>query len=135
MSANECGRAANSHTVAKHSPTIQSMGAIAAPMKRLLASLAITAFAAWPLVHAQGFGSSFDASQARDAVRSGKTVSLKRINNDLLSRYGGEMLSADLFSLPGGKSEYRIMWLTVDGRRMALVVDGQNGRVISEREG
>ncbi|MEM7766436.1 MAG: PepSY domain-containing protein [Pseudomonadota bacterium] len=88
-----------------------------------------------PAVSAQGYGSSFDAGEAREAVKDGRTVPLARIRQQLQGRYGGSMTDANLYSRGNGKSEYTIKWIDRDGRRMIIVVDAQSGRVIRENRG
>lgn len=82
-------------------------------------------------VSAQGWGNSFTPGEARDARRKGDIVPLSRIFQQLKSRYGGYQLDAELFSRPGGGSDYRIVWMTRDGRRMRFIVDAQTGRILS----
>jgi len=84
---------------------------------------------------AQGLGSSFDADQAREAVKTGRTVPLARIQQDLRKRYGGSMMDADLYAKSGGSSEYSIKWIDRDGRRLIILVDAQSGRVVRESRG
>ena len=98
-------------------------------MKRILLSLAIAFAAPATPVAAQGFAQSLDAGQANDARQRGDIIPLKRIIRDLKKRFGGYHLDAELFSKPGGGSEYRIEWLTGDGERKIFIVDGQTGRI------
>lgn len=81
--------------------------------------------AASPPTHAQ----SFTAGEAHNAVRSGDIIPLKDIFAMLKERYGGYQLDAGLFSTSGGGSEYRIEWMTDDGRRLRVVVNAQTGRI------
>jgi len=84
---------------------------------------------------AQGYGSSFDAGQAREAVKDGRTVPLAEIKQRLQSRYGGSMTDADLYSRGGGNSEYVIKWIDRDGRRLIITVDAKTGRILQENRG
>lgn len=99
-------------------------------MKRIaIIIFALFALGAQP-VAAQGWGSSFTPGEARDARRNGDIVPLSRIFSDLERRYGGYQLDAQLFSRPNGGSEYRIDWMTRDGRRMRFTVDARTGRIL-----
>ncbi|MEM0984632.1 MAG: PepSY domain-containing protein [Pseudomonadota bacterium] len=107
-------------------------------MKRLAASAALLAAAALlvpGVADAQGYGSAFDAGEAREAVKDGRTMPLAQIRQRLQQRYGGSMTDADLYSSGRGKSEYQIKWIDRDGRRMIVTVDAQSGRIIRESRG
>ncbi len=84
---------------------------------------------------AQGWEQSFSPGEARDAVRKGDIVPLRDIFQSLKKRYGGYQLDAELYSIGGGRSEYRIEWMSQDGRRMKIRVDAGNGRELSSRGG
>ena len=43
-----------------------------------------------------------------------------------------EELDADLTSFDG-RPAYRILWVTVHGRRMDMIIDAETGTVLSER--
>lgn len=98
-------------------------------MKRILISLAIACAVPAAPVAAQGFQQSLDAGQANNAREKGDIIPLKTIFRNLKKKYGGYQLNAELFSKPGGGSEYRIEWLTGDGERKVFVVDAQTGRI------
>ncbi|MEO9971754.1 MAG: hypothetical protein ABJG15_18300 [Hyphomonadaceae bacterium] len=83
----------------------------------------------------QGWGSSFSPGQARDASQNGDIKPLREVIQSLKRRFGGSHLNAELFSKRGGGAEYRIDWVTEDGRKLRLIVDAQSGRVISSTGG
>lgn len=83
----------------------------------------------------QSWGNTFSPGEARDAVRKGDIVPLNTIFQRLRDRYGGYQLDAELFSTRGGGSEYRIRWMTEDGRRLNIRVDGRTGRILSATGG
>lgn len=86
-----------------------------------------------PTTHA--VAQSFSPGQAHDAVRNGDIVPLKDIFARLEGEYGGYQLDAELFSTSDGGSEYKIVWMSEDGRRMQVVVNAQSGRIESVRGG
>ena len=98
-------------------------------MKRILASFALALTISSAPLAMPAWGQSWDADQARDARQKGDIVPLKKIFRALKKEYGGYQLDAELFSKPGGGSEYRIVWMTEDGRRMTITVDAQTGRI------
>jgi len=79
-----------------------------------------------PLAAAQ----SFSPGGSSESPRNANIVPLREVFARLKSQYGGYQLDAELFSTSGGGSEYRIDWMSGDGRRMRIVVNAQNGRVI-----
>ena len=98
-------------------------------MKRIILSLAVAIAVPTAPAIAQGFGQSLDAGQANDAREKGDIIPLKKIFRELKKKYGGYQLDAELFSKPGGGSEYRIEWITGDGERRVFVVDAQTGKI------
>jgi len=108
-------------------------------MNRSIASLillvAVLAMGTSMPASAQGWGNSFSPGQARDASQSGDIKPLREVIQDLKQRFGGSYLNAELFSKQGGGAEYRIDWVTDDGRKLRLVVDAESGRVISSTGG
>ena len=104
-------------------------------MKRILISIAATAILAGTPVIGQGWSQSFSPDQARDAVNNGDIIPLRDIFRMLKQRFGGSQLGAELFSKPGGGSEYHVDWLTRDGRKMQFVIDAQSGNITSSRGG
>lgn len=100
-------------------------------MKRILASLAVLALLGAPPVSAQ----SWAPNDARNARQSGDIIPLRDIIRQLKRSHGGSYLNADLLSRGGGKSEYRIDWVTDDGRKMQFIVDAQTGRVLRSSRG
>ncbi len=104
-------------------------------MKRTILSLALVGLAFSPLpVLAQGsWGQSWSPSQAREARERGDIKPLKDIFRDLERQFGGYQISAELFSSAGGGFEYRISWMTGDGRKIDLVVDAETGQIVGER--
>lgn len=73
---------------------------------------------------------SFSPGQAHDAVRSGDIVPLKDIFARLEREFGGYQIDVELFSTPGGGSEYRIVWMSDAGRRLQITVNAQTGRIV-----
>lgn len=98
-------------------------------------ALALALTSAAPVSAQQGWGNSFTPGEARDARQNGEVVPLRRIFSDLERRYGGYQLGADLRSRNGGGSEYRVDWMTKDGRRMRFFIDAQSGRIIRSSGG
>ena len=98
-------------------------------MKRILLSLAVALAVPTAPAIAQGFGQSWDAQQAQNAREKGDIIPLKKIFRALKKKYGGYQLDAELFSKPGGGSEYRIEWMTGDGERKVFIVDAQTGNI------
>lgn len=109
------------------------------PIKRLMIrrTLFCLAILALPLsaAQAQNWAQSFSPGEAREAVRKGDILPLKEIFNRLEARYGGYQLDASLFSTAGGGAEYRIDWMTGDGRRLRIRVDARTGRILSSSGG
>ena len=104
-------------------------------MKRILTSIASAAILAVTPAIGQGWGQSFSPDQARDAVNKGDIVPLRDVFRMLKQRFGGYQLGAELYSKPGGGSEYHIDWMTKDGRKMQIVVDAQSGNITSTSGG
>jgi len=98
-------------------------------MKRILLSLVIAFAAPAAPAVAQGFVQSLDAGQANNAREKGDIIPLKRIFRELKKRFGGYQLDAELYSKPGGGSEYRIAWMTGDGERKVFLVNAQTGQI------
>lgn len=74
---------------------------------------------------------SFSPGEARDAVRNGEIMSLRAIFRDLRELYGGYQLDAELYSTRSGGYEYRIEWMSEDGRRINLRIDAQTGQILT----
>lgn len=104
-------------------------------MKWAVSLILLAAFGAASPAVAQNWGNQFSPGQARDAREQGRIVPLRDIFRMLENRYGGYQLGAELFSRNGGGSEYRIDWMSGEGRKMKIVVDAQSGRVLSARGG
>ncbi|KCZ51176.1 PepSY domain-containing protein [Hyphomonas pacifica] len=102
-------------------------------MKRLFALCLTIGLALTPPAMAQDWKNSWSPGQARDSVREGKTVPLSQIFQSLKRQYGGYQLGADLFDR-GGNPQYRIDWMTGDGRKMRFIVDARTGRIL-DRQG
>ena len=94
-------------------------------MKRILASLFAIALLGAPAVSAQ----SWAPDDARDARQNGDIIPLATIIRRLKSQHGGQYLGAELFSKPGGGSEYHVSW-EKNGRKLLFIVDAKSGRVI-----
>lgn len=94
-------------------------------MIRILASLAVATM----IPTAPALAQSWDAGQAHTAREKGDIIPLKKIFRELKKIYGGRQLNAELFSRPGGGSEYRIDWETGDGEHKIFIVDAQTGRI------
>jgi len=103
-------------------------------MTRRFVFLAVAAAMLAQPVVAQNWGQSFSQG-ARDARQSGNIVPLRDILRQLERQHGGEYLDANLYSSPGGGSEYHIDWKTRDGRKVTFVVNAQSGRVIRTQGG
>lgn len=126
-----CARHMNSSNCIVHS-AFRGSGVYDAGMKRILFSiLAIGLLAAAP-AQAQGWAQSWSSGEAREAVEEGKNVPLSKIFRKLKSEYGGYQLGAELFSSRGG-AEYKIDWMTGDGRKMQFRVDARTGRIIGRQ--
>lgn len=102
-------------------------------MKRYLALLLAVGLTLTPPAMAQDWKNSWSPGQARDSVREGKTVPLSQIFQNLQRQYGGYQLGADLFDR-GGNPQYRIDWMTGDGRKMRFIVDARTGAIL-DRQG
>jgi len=72
---------------------------------------------------------SFTPGDTRNTGPQLDIVPLREIFATLKDRYGGYQLDAELFSTASG-SEYRIDWMSGDGRRMRIVVNAQTGRIL-----
>ena len=98
-------------------------------MKRILVSFAIALLVPAAPAFAQGYAQGWDAGQANDARQKGDIIPLKKILRMLERKYGGYHRTAELFSKPGGGSEYRIEWITGDNEHKVLFVDAQSGAI------
>ena len=67
---------------------------------------------------------------ARDAVRSGRSLPLGAIVNQVKRRQPGRLLDADLNDR-GGQLVYWLRWMTPNGNVLNMVVDARSGRVLS----
>ena len=94
-------------------------------MKRIIASLFLVASLGTPIVAAQ----SWAADDARSARQNGDIIPLAKIIKELKREHGGQYLEAELFSKPGGGSEYHIAW-EKNGRKLLFVVNAQSGDLI-----
>lgn len=72
-----------------------------------------------------------DADRARDALRSGRVLSLAEIMKRVTTRYPGEVLEAEL---DDDDAEYELRILTRGGRIIELEVDGRTGRILDVDE-
>lgn len=98
----------------------------------LLAALATTLLA--PITFGAN-AQSFTPGDPRDNSRAADVVPLREVFARLKDRYGGYQLDAELFSTSGGGSEYRIEWMSGEGRRLRIVVDARSGRIIRSSGG
>jgi hypothetical protein len=100
----------------------------------LLAALAVSALCAEPALAQPGrrgppdLGSTFSPGEARDAVQQGRHVPLRDIVAQIESRHPGRMLGARLDR--GQPSIYVIDWLTVDGRKLTIRANAENGAIL-----
>lgn len=99
-------------------------------MKWILALFVALTMLSMPVAQAQ----SWAPDAARDARQSGDIIPLRDIIQRIKRERGGRHLDAQLFSKPGGGSEYHIDW-EKDGRKFLIVVDAQTGRVIRSSRG
>lgn len=100
-------------------------------MKRVLIGiLALGLTSAYP-AKAQGWAQSYSPGQARDALKKGDIIPLRDIFSKLKRDYGGYQLDAELFAVGNGRFEYRVEWMTEDGRRLRLRFDAQSGQLIN----
>lgn len=97
--------------------------------------LAVAALAGFGPAHAQGWGNSFKPDEPRRDRPDHDIVPLRDVFRSLERRFGGYQLGAELFSRSGGGAEYRIDWMTGDGRRVRVRVDARNGRIMQSRGG
>ena len=90
----------------------------------------------FPAAALGGFGSSLvPQSEAREGVKTGRTIPLADIKKDLRRKYGGDMADAAMYSDGNGAYYYDVTWITRDGRRLLIRVDARDGRVLSSRGG
>jgi uncharacterized membrane protein YkoI len=104
-------------------------------MKHMLCAICLAGLLATPPAFAQGWGHSFSPAEARDAVKGGRAIPLSQVFDQLRGRHGGYQLSAELVSTGNGQSEYRIDWMTADGRKLRFVVDAQSGQILDQSGG
>lgn len=97
-------------------------------IRRSLLLAALAATVAGPALHAAN-AQSFTPGDPRDTARAADIVPLREVFARLKDRYGGYQLDAELFSTSGGGAEYRIEWMSGEGRRMRIVVDARSGRI------
>ena len=102
-------------------------------MKRIAALVFVLLAASQPLTaHAQprrpqgGFGYEQPAGSGRGAQRGGQTISMEQAVSIVSRRAPGRLLDAS----PMG-ANYRIVWLTNDGRRIDFIVDAETGQILS----
>lgn len=77
-----------------------------------------------------GTAAAGDQDDARDAVRSGRSLPLGAIVNQVKRSQPGRLLDADL-SDRGGRLVYRLRWMTPNGNVLNMTVDARSGRVLS----
>lgn len=102
-------------------------------MKRFSALFLALGLMLTPVAVAQDWRNQWSPGQARDSVREGKTVPLSQVIQNLKRQYGGDHLGSRAFTRPDGTAEYRIDWLTRDGRKMRFTVDAQTGAILDAR--
>ncbi|MEM9740394.1 MAG: hypothetical protein AAF829_11035 [Pseudomonadota bacterium] len=103
-------------------------------LRRSLFIAALGASLAGPLI-GPADAQSFTPGDTRNSGRSADIVPLRDVFARLKERFGGYQLDAELFSTSGNGSEYRIEWMSGEGRRMRIVVNAQTGRIIRSSGG
>lgn len=73
-----------------------------------------------------------DHNQARDAVRSGRSLPLGDVIRSVQRYCPGRFLGADLQDR-GNRLLYRVLILTEAGRRTTIMVDAGNGAIVGGR--
>lgn len=104
-------------------------------MRRVLIGLLALGLTGAHSATAQSWGQSFSPGQARDALKKGDIVPLREIFAKLKRDHGGYQLDAELFAVGNGRFEYRVEWMTKDGRRLRLRFDAQSGQLINSMGG
>lgn len=66
-------------------------------------------------------------------IREGQVIPLDAIINSLAAIYPGKPLDARGPMQRGGRLIYEIVWLTLDGRQIVIIVDAQTGQVLRVR--
>jgi hypothetical protein len=69
---------------------------------------------------------------ARQGVREGQMAPLGGVIENLQHRAPGRQLDTNI-EYEGGRTVYRVRWLTNQGQRIDYIVDAASGRVIGER--
>ncbi len=118
---------------AHRSDSVQPSASKSHPMKRILTLCFALGLVAAAPVAAQQWGQAFSPSEARTAVKEGRSLPLSQILDKLKTEHGGYLLGAELFSTEAGGTEYHIDWMTEDGRKTVFVVDAQTGNVLRRR--
>jgi len=77
-----------------------------------------------------GAAAAGNHDDARDAVRSGRSLPLGAIVNQVQRQQPGRLLDADLKDR-GGRLVYRLRWMTPNGNVLNMIVDARSGRVLS----
>ena len=73
-----------------------------------------------------GFGYEQPGGPGRGGMRGGQTISMEQAVSIVARRVPGRLLDAS----PMG-ANYRIVWLTNDGRRVDFIVDAETGQILS----
>ena len=102
-------------------------------MRRIPALLLALGLLVTPPAFAQDWRNQWSPGQARDSVREGKTVPLSQILETLKRQYGGYHLDSKLADR-GGNPQYKIDWMTGNGRKMRFTVDARTGAIL-DRQG
>ena len=71
-----------------------------------------------------------DHDEAREGVRQGRLIPLSDAIRVVRGSYPGQLLDASLHELVPGQPVYRLLILMQDGRRVAVWVDAQSGRIL-----
>jgi uncharacterized membrane protein YkoI len=103
-------------------------------MKRIAALVLVLLVAGQPLAASaqprpqRGFGDQSGPAQGpgRGGARGGQTISMEQAVSIVARRVPGRLLDAS----PMG-ANYRIVWLTNDGRRIDFIVDAETGQILS----
>ena len=69
----------------------------------------------------------------RRAVQQGQALPLGKVLQQVLPRYPGQLLRADLVRDPGGATVYQLRILDASGKVFDITADARTGQVLSAR--